>query len=170
IIVLMIDNVTNNNILTLRIKRCSKEAGYHFSAMDSCMCCMPHTVHLAAIKLLKGIGAISKADSKKAKSHSGNYQGNAIAPVDHEFDNEAVQQEDEADEDKDEDEDEDESHATSLMRFYLLVRSSPQHHQNWYKEIYVTINQGIAGDDTESAALMLILDVRIWWSSTHQML
>jgi hypothetical protein len=48
-----------------------------------------------------------KADSKKVKSCSSNYQDSAIAPVDHEFDNEAVQLEDE-----DEDEDEDESHAT----------------------------------------------------------
>ena len=34
---------------------------------------------------------------KKAKSHSGNYQDSAvyIAPLDHEYDNEAVQQEDE---------------------------------------------------------------------------
>jgi hypothetical protein len=43
-----------------------------------------------------------KAASKKAKSHSGNYQDNAVAPVEREFDNEAVQQEDEEDEDEDE--------------------------------------------------------------------
>ena len=55
------------------------------------------------------MGAISKAVSKKAKSHSGNYQDSAVAPVECEFDNEAVQQENEVDED--EDKDEDESHA-----------------------------------------------------------
>ena len=32
------------------------------------------------------------------------------------------------------------------------------------------MNQGITGDDTESTALMLILDVKTQWSSTHQML
>ena len=32
------------------------------------------------------------------------------------------------------------------------------------------MNQEIVGDDAESTALMLILDVRTWWSSTHQML
>lgn len=46
-------------------------------------------------QLLEGIGALSMADSKKATSRSGNYQDNAVAPVEHEFDNEAVQQEDE---------------------------------------------------------------------------
>ena len=32
------------------------------------------------------------------------------------------------------------------------------------------MNQGIMGDDTESTALMLILDVKTQWSSTRQML
>ena len=57
-------------------------------------------------QLLEGIGALLKAASKKAKSRSGNYQDSAVAPVEREFDDEAVQQEDE---DEDEDEDENES-------------------------------------------------------------
>jgi len=40
----------------------------------------------------------------------------------------------------------------------------------WLKEIFVTMNHGNGGDDDESPALMLILDVRMQWSSTHQML
>jgi hypothetical protein len=32
------------------------------------------------------------------------------------------------------------------------------------------MNQGVVGDDVESTARMLILDVRTRWSSTHQML
>lgn len=46
-------------------------------------------------QLLEGIGAMTKVDSKKAKSRSSNYQDSAVAPVDREFDNEAVEQEDE---------------------------------------------------------------------------
>lgn len=38
---------------------------------------------------------MSKVDSMKAESRSGNYQDSAVALVDREFDNEAVQQEDE---------------------------------------------------------------------------
>jgi hypothetical protein len=77
---------------------------------------MPHTVHLAAIKvcihtldadaftligfqLLEGIGAISNTDSKKATSRGSNYQDSATAPVDHQFDNKAIQQDDEDNED-----------------------------------------------------------------------
>ena len=50
---------------------------------------------LKFVQLLESIGALSKADSKKAKSHSNNYQNSTVAPVDHEYDNEAIQQEDE---------------------------------------------------------------------------
>jgi hypothetical protein len=38
---------------------------------------------------------LSKSDGKKATSRSGNYQDNAVAPLDREHDDEAVQQEDE---------------------------------------------------------------------------
>ncbi|KAH9958654.1 hypothetical protein BJV74DRAFT_718613, partial [Russula compacta] len=91
IIVLVMDNATNNDTL-LGIQQHSTEEGIYFLAMDSWMHCMPHTIHLAAIKLLKVIGAISNADSKKAISRSSNYQDNAAAPVDHQFDDEAVQE------------------------------------------------------------------------------
>jgi len=74
-----------------------------------------------------------KANSKKAKSCSGNYQDSAVAPVDREFDNEAVHQEDE-DKDEDEDEDKDESCATQpdgilsavakVMFFFSFRRST----------------------------------------------
>ena len=47
----MMDNATNNDTLAQGIERRSVEAGVFFSAMDSQMRCMPHTVHLAAIKV-----------------------------------------------------------------------------------------------------------------------
>ena len=47
---------------------------------------------------------MSKADSKKATSHSSNYQDCATAPVGHEFDDEAIQQEGDENENGDEDE------------------------------------------------------------------
>jgi hypothetical protein len=53
IIALVMDNATNNDTLAIGIERRSEEAGVHFSAKDSHMCCMPHTVsgYLAAIKV-----------------------------------------------------------------------------------------------------------------------
>ena len=57
-----------------------------------------------------------------------------------------------------------------LRKIIRNVRSSPQRRKLWFKEIYVTMNHGNGGDDDESPALMLILDVRTQWASTHQML
>jgi hypothetical protein len=53
IIALVMDNATNNDTLAQGIERRSQEAGVFFSAMDSRMRCMPHTVHLAAIKVCR---------------------------------------------------------------------------------------------------------------------
>jgi hypothetical protein len=51
IIAIVMDNATNNDTLMAAIKRRSNEAGVYFSARDSWLRCMPHTVHLAAIKV-----------------------------------------------------------------------------------------------------------------------
>ncbi|KAF8220803.1 hypothetical protein L208DRAFT_1331621, partial [Tricholoma matsutake] len=51
IIALVMDNATNNDTLAVGIEWCSEEASVHFLAMDSHMRCMPHTVHLATIKV-----------------------------------------------------------------------------------------------------------------------
>jgi len=111
-----------------------------------------------------------------------------MAPLDREYDNEAVQLEDE-----DDDNDANDNPATflsaiakvtkyhahhrdvilrallaQLRKIIRNVRSSPQRRQKWCKEIYIAMNQG--GGEDQSPALILILDVRTQWSSTHQML
>ncbi|KAF8222807.1 hypothetical protein L208DRAFT_1320563, partial [Tricholoma matsutake] len=73
IIAIVMDNATNNDTMMVAIQWHCNEAKVYFSAVESQLCCMLHTVHLAAIKLLEGIGALSKADSKKATFRSGNY-------------------------------------------------------------------------------------------------
>jgi hypothetical protein len=47
------------------------------------------------MQLLEGIGAISKAESNKATSCSGNYQDSATTPLSRQFDDTAVAQGDE---------------------------------------------------------------------------
>ncbi|KIJ91874.1 hypothetical protein K443DRAFT_66117, partial [Laccaria amethystina LaAM-08-1] len=77
VLAIVMDNASNNNTLMASLERCCTARGVYYSARDSHMRCMPHTVHLAAIKLLKGIGAISKEEGKKAVAHAtGNYQDN----------------------------------------------------------------------------------------------
>jgi hypothetical protein len=51
------------------------------------MQCLPHTIHLSAIKLLEGIRAMSKAEGQKASVCSINYQDNITTPLDRIYDN-----------------------------------------------------------------------------------
>jgi hypothetical protein len=89
-IAIVTDNASNNNTLMISLEQRCEERGIPFSARDARMRCMPHTVHLAAIKLLEAIGAISKADSKKAVAHGGNYQDNITTPLAREHDDNAT--------------------------------------------------------------------------------
>ena len=57
---------------------------------------------------------------------------------------------------------------TQLRKVIQAVRSSPQHRQAWYTEVKMTLLN--LDTSTIKIALMLILDVKTRWSSTHQML
>jgi len=170
VIAIVMDNASNNNTLMTSLERRCHERGVPFSAQDARMRCMPHTVHLAAIKLLEGIGAISKAEGKKAAARSGNYQDNVTTPLAREYDNDPK-----ADDDTDEDLDTDADAADGVLpaidklrKVVKAVRSSPQRRQSWAREIQFVHGSGISDDC--STSLMLILDVKTRWASTHQML
>ena len=47
----MLDNTSNNDTFVDGIEHCAKKAGVPFNASWARLCCMPHTIHLAAIKL-----------------------------------------------------------------------------------------------------------------------
>ncbi len=81
----MMDNTTNNDTMVMVIEEKCKAQGIPFSAKDSCLCCMPHMVHLAVLKvyiyslwvlctrlihlsqLLEGIGAFLREMDKRLK-------------------------------------------------------------------------------------------------------
>ena len=90
VIAIVTDNASNNNTLMTSLEQRCEERGIPFSARNARMRCMPHTIHLAAIKLLEGIGAISKGDGKKAAAHGGNYQDNITTPLAREHDDNAT--------------------------------------------------------------------------------
>ena len=48
---IMMDNASNNDTMMEAIESRCREAGIDFSAQKSRMRCMPHTIHLAAIKV-----------------------------------------------------------------------------------------------------------------------
>ncbi|KAF8987591.1 hypothetical protein BDQ17DRAFT_1258415, partial [Cyathus striatus] len=82
----MLDNATNNDTFIEGISTHCKKEGVYFNAEWARLHCMPHTIHLAALKLLESIGAISGPDAKKASDTNGNYQDSVNAPILHEAD------------------------------------------------------------------------------------
>ena len=93
----MLNNASNNDTFVDGIKlRCDK-AGIPFNEKWARLWCMPHMIHLAAIKLyaksffnaklkkiqqlLEAIGAVLATESKKAMLCGGNYQECLTAPL-----------------------------------------------------------------------------------------
>jgi hypothetical protein len=52
VIAIVMDNASNNNTLMMVLESRCQQQGISFSAQDARMRCMPHTIHLAAIKVL----------------------------------------------------------------------------------------------------------------------
>ncbi|KAG6822464.1 hypothetical protein H0H92_013793, partial [Tricholoma furcatifolium] len=114
-------------------------------------------------KLLEGIGAVEKPKPGKYKrSAVRNYQDDITAPLDRKFDSEAAPEEEENDSTV-----EGILPAVSKLRTIIrAVRVSPQRREAWYQEVERTKKNA----QNSTAVLMLILDVKTRWSSTHQML
>ncbi|KAF5376117.1 hypothetical protein D9615_007777 [Tricholomella constricta] len=160
VIAFMMDNASNNDTLVEGIARRCLELDIPFSVSHARMRCMPHTIHLAALKLLEGIGAISKADSKKVVSRGGNYQEVVSVPISRDADDDAVAREDNSEPTPNSDD-------IEGSPVEEMLSAVGKRRQTWFKEIAMTTNKE---DDEKSPALMLILDVKTRWSSTHQML
>ena len=110
----MLDNASNNDTMVDGIASRAAKEGIKLNAGWARLRCLPHTIHLAAVKvasypffsifknklkytqLLEAIGAISKSEAQKAASRSGNYQDSVTTPLDREQDSDAVTQEDAA--------------------------------------------------------------------------
>ncbi|KAJ6479359.1 hypothetical protein DFH09DRAFT_951437, partial [Mycena vulgaris] len=161
IIAFVMDNATNNDTLVDAFARKCRENGIAFEARHARMRCMPHTIHLAALKLLEAIGALTKEERIKVKGNSRDsaYQDSATESTSRNADNLATHESDSPD-------DTGSVKPTSLRKIVRHVRSSPQRRAIWKKEVRDANEQ--AGNDDSS--LILILDVKTRWSSTHQML
>jgi hypothetical protein len=71
------DNTTNNDTLLESLEERCNEEGIDFSHTKAWIRCLPHIIHLAAMQLLEGIGAI-----KSGAGCHGVYQESVTAPVD----------------------------------------------------------------------------------------
>ncbi|KAJ7683988.1 hypothetical protein B0H17DRAFT_941152, partial [Mycena rosella] len=78
VLAFMMDNATNNDTLVQAIERMCAAKNIKFSAKNSCLRCMPHTVHLAVLQLLEAIGAVEKSPTKK-NANSSPYQESVTA-------------------------------------------------------------------------------------------
>ncbi|KAJ6568575.1 hypothetical protein B0H19DRAFT_938552 [Mycena capillaripes] len=70
IIAFVMDNATNNDTLVQSFERRCRKNGFKFSVKDGRMRCLPHTIHLSALKLLEAIGALTEEEKRTAKSKS----------------------------------------------------------------------------------------------------
>ena len=59
------DNTSNNDTLMVSLEQRCEEQGVRFLAREARMRCMPHTVHLAAIKVIKYLKLERTADFHK---------------------------------------------------------------------------------------------------------
>ncbi|KAJ3517257.1 hypothetical protein NLJ89_g623 [Agrocybe chaxingu] len=166
----VMDNATNNDTLVeFFAERCRQE-GIDFDEKNACMRCLPHTIHLAALKLLESVGALTKEEAARANSRSSPYQDAATEDISSSQDDLAVDHEDEP-----EDWTEDVTPNSGvigravfkLRKIVRFVQSSPQQRQKFRQEVLKSMNKG---ETLPGIATMLILDVRTRWSSTHQML
>ncbi|KAJ7940002.1 hypothetical protein B0H13DRAFT_2300060 [Mycena leptocephala] len=82
IIAFVMDNATNNDTLVEAFERKCHDLEIPFESQHARMRCMPHTIHLAALKLLEAIGALSKDETKRttASSRESAYQGSTTEP------------------------------------------------------------------------------------------
>ena len=47
------DNASDNDMLMVSLEQQCEKEGIRFLAWEACMRCMPHTIHLAAIKVIQ---------------------------------------------------------------------------------------------------------------------
>jgi hypothetical protein len=66
--------------------------GYLFDASQARLRCLPHTIHLSALQLLKGVGVF-----RRSRQKANSYQNSVTAPIDRSFDEDVG---DDADEDE----------------------------------------------------------------------
>ncbi|KAJ7779670.1 hypothetical protein B0H16DRAFT_1299889, partial [Mycena metata] len=163
----VMDNATNNDTMVTAFARRCRAERIPFSATNARMRCMPHTIHLSALKLLEAIGALTKEEKRKAKSRANAYQDAATEPVDRAQDNMASQLDDGDDAESIKPTSIIGSAVFKLPKIVRHVRSSPQRRKIWQKEVG---DVAAAAPGTIDSVLMLILDVKTRWSSTHQML
>ncbi|KAL5522088.1 hypothetical protein ACEPAF_1945 [Sanghuangporus sanghuang] len=149
------DNASNNDTMVSYLETQLFEWGIEFSAKKAQMRCMPHTIHLVAMRLLVSIGAAQTVTENMC-----NYQDN-IYPLTEE--QEVTFQDDN---DGSDDDDRVISTIAKLCQLVHTIRRKTQCHEEWL----LHASSAKDNNNKQESALMLIFDVPTHWSSTHHML
>ncbi|KAF5360260.1 hypothetical protein D9758_009172 [Tetrapyrgos nigripes] len=158
VIAFMMDNATNNDTLVENFGQMCTENGILFSEKDARLHCLPHTIHLAALKVIcPSVEILTLSDDQldsflKLSVLLAHTQDRSLIRILQllQLDNVAMK-----------------SAVGKLRKIIRHVRSSPQRRKTWLKEVLMANS---ANENRSEVALMLILDVKTRWSSTHQML
>ncbi|KAF8224542.1 hypothetical protein L208DRAFT_1310729, partial [Tricholoma matsutake] len=168
-IAFMADNALNMDTFVDETILCAEKMKIIINPVWAWLWCMPHTIHLAALKLLEAIGAKWSSNDKKTHSPWVNYQDSVSASLSEEVDNDAATQggEDEVDLASEE--------PQATVKFILptidkKIHSSPQQKARWLELVSDELCKKNPNAPSYPLALMLILDVSTHWSSTHQMM
>ncbi|OCB88219.1 hypothetical protein A7U60_g4624 [Sanghuangporus baumii] len=149
------DNASNNDTMVSYLETQLFERGIEFSAEKARMRCMPHTIHLAAMRLLASIGA-----ARTVTENTRNYQDDIYPPTEEQ---EVAFQDDN---DGSDDDDRVISAIAKLRQLVRTIRRKTQCREEWL----LHASSAKDNNNKQESALMLILDVPTRWSSTHHML
>ncbi|KAF9493850.1 hypothetical protein BDN71DRAFT_1348279, partial [Pleurotus eryngii] len=159
VIAIVMDNASNNNTLMEVLETHHRNEGYDsFSTKHAHLHCIPHTIHLAALKLLEGIGAITKTESTCAAGQGGDYQTTVSREED---DNAAVFMDATVDEYLHDDIISNclKLICSQLRKIVWSVRSSLQQHKAWLEDVEFALCDAPSTANS-TVPLMLILDVK----------
>ncbi|KAF8209175.1 hypothetical protein K438DRAFT_1573231, partial [Mycena galopus ATCC 62051] len=120
----VMDNASNNDTLMEHIAIKCSVADIAFDPVEARIRCMPHTAHLAAIKLLEAIGAISKSSRKKAEGRQTAYQDAVTAPLGRQYDD------DFAGDDEDGDDEGEDSDVRGVVRLQSVEKARSENSLN----------------------------------------
>ncbi|KAJ8495678.1 hypothetical protein ONZ45_g12768 [Pleurotus djamor] len=176
VVAIVMDNASNNDTLMSTLEQLHRQSGYDFPAKSSRLRCIPHTIHLAALRLLEGIGALTPSDRTRAAGQEGQYQ--SIVTGDDDDDEMDMGDEDDDDEVPELveaidpntlDLDKISLLVSRLRKIIHSVRSSPQRRGSWLEDVSNALRAKTLKTQSNNP-LMLVLDSKTRWSSTHYML
>ncbi|KAJ6631119.1 hypothetical protein B0H10DRAFT_1773516, partial [Mycena sp. CBHHK59/15] len=150
----IMDTAKNNDTMVDAIESKCFAQGISFSTKHAPLCCMPHTAHLAVIKLLESIGAVEKSPKRK-----GTYQDIVMAP---ENDDNAVLQDDKVANNNNTPES-DQNVPLKLHHIVHSVRSSPQRRRAWRREVLFSLDK--PDPNMPEKVLLLILNTLVFHTS-----